>query len=207
MKLRLCLCSFLDQWFEEIPLTFKFADKPSPGTYTRTSGTSSTNGTNRTSRTLQMGETKEEKGKPQVISHAQAPTPNKSQCRKKVALKDGFIHVQVHHGFHVCQWGPRSLEDQERLQHQQGQRCQGNHALPTKGKMKSEHHSGFYLMTFKFTERWKSILTLCPGWPSRPGGPSLPGLPCEDTMQVKAPGRMLPMPLCFGYSAFTPSAQ
>ena len=39
---------------------------------------------------------------------------------------------------------------------------------------------------FEVPEQWGGILTLCPGWPSRPGGPSFPGLPCEDITPVKA---------------------
>lgn len=58
-----------------------------------------------------------------------------------------FTNLQFHHGFHVCQQDPRGHEDQVHLQHQRDHCCQGNHALPIKGKMKLSINLGCILIT------------------------------------------------------------
>ena len=78
-----------------------------------------------------------------------------------------------------------------------------------KANMKLSVSLACTVVPFEVTEQWRGILTLCPGWPSRPGGPSFPGLPCEDITPAKALRETVAhRPLTVGLPAFiTPSAQ
>lgn len=88
-------------------------------------------------------------------SSSQVPTVPKcgrSEVKpmRMTTVRDQVLtHLQVHHGFHVCRWDPRGHEDQVHPQHQQDQGCQGNHAPPTKGKMKLNINLTCVLVAFK----------------------------------------------------------
>lgn len=96
----------------------------------------------------------------QLISQAQDPplqAPIVPKCGgiRSEAYEDDiskalvFTNLQVHHGVHVCQWDPRGHEDQAHPQHQRAQRCQGNHVLPTKDKMKFSINLACILVALK----------------------------------------------------------
>lgn len=131
-----------------------FVEKSSPGTYTRTSWTNGTDRTNGAHRTLWIGK---EKCHSSVKLWILLPGPHSSQVwrsevkpMRMTAVRDQVLtHLQVHHGFHVCRWDPRGREDQVHPLHQQDQGCQGNHALPTKGKMKLSINLTCVLVAFK----------------------------------------------------------
>lgn len=129
--------------------------KKSPCTYTRTSWTNSADGTNRTSRTLHIGEANRYWSARAKPPSPQAPAvPQCGEVRSE-AYKDASIkrlvltNLQVHHGFRVCQWDPQGHEDQVHPQRQRDQCCQGNHALPTKGKVKFHIKLAYILVTFQ----------------------------------------------------------
>lgn len=100
--------------------------------------------------------------KPKILP-PQFPSVGRSQIK---LVEDDSIkrlvstNLQVHHGFHVCQRDPQHLEDQVLLQHQQDQDYQGNHARPTKDKIKLSINLAYVLVPFKLEKKMKRCTDL-----------------------------------------------
>lgn len=98
---------------------------------------------------------------PRLKPHSSRVWGGQSEASKEESTKGlVFTNLQVHHGFHVCQWDPQGHEDQVRPQRQRDQCCQGNRALPTRGKVKFSIQLAWILVTFKL-EKDKEVCWPC----------------------------------------------